>query len=150
MVDADGAAVVSGLRDLVVLKSTGSEFADFLVDEFTTLPPTHDRVLSTSLAAEWTYVPDSKPDWGPTTPRSAPRCWSGSRTCTRWPCSSRCGRWAGRCWSGARTSSIELVAPNIHHVAVDLSPFGLDNRGEVFHVTDRPADRVVVERDEED
>src|SRR5688572_8037140 len=36
-VDADGTAVVSGLRDLVVLKSTGSEFADFLVDEFTTL-----------------------------------------------------------------------------------------------------------------
>jgi len=49
-------------------------------------------------------------------------------------------------------ASIELVAPNIHHVAVDLSPFGLDNPGEVFHVTDRPYGliEVVVERDGED
>jgi urate oxidase len=47
--------------------------------------------------------------------------------------------------------SIELIAPNIHHIAVDLAPFGLENRGEVFHVTDRPYGliEVVVERDGE-
>ena len=41
-------------------------------------------------------------------------------------------------------ASIELVAPNIHHIAVDLSPFGLDNPGEVFHVTDRPYGLIEV------
>ncbi len=47
-------------------------------------------------------------------------------------------------------TSIELVAPNIHHVAADLAPFGLDNPGEVFHVTDRPYGliEVTVERDD--
>ena len=78
VVDADGAAVVSGLRDLVVLKSTGSEFAGFLVDEFTTLPPTHDRVLATSLAAEWTYAAPTRSPTGGRRVRRDPRHAAGA------------------------------------------------------------------------
>jgi len=48
--------VVSGLKDLVLLKSTGSEFAGFLKDEYTTLAETHDRMMATSLTARWRYV----------------------------------------------------------------------------------------------
>lgn len=48
--------VVSGLDDLVILKTTGSEFAGFLEDEYTTLAPTHDRILATSLTARWRYA----------------------------------------------------------------------------------------------
>ncbi len=59
VVDATGSQVVSGLKDLVILKSTGSEFAGFLVDEYTTLPETHDRVLATALTARWTYADDA-------------------------------------------------------------------------------------------
>ncbi len=47
--------VISGLKDLILLKSTGSEFAGFLTDRYTTLPETHDRVLATSLTARWRY-----------------------------------------------------------------------------------------------
>ena len=47
--------VVSGLQDLVVLKSTGSEFKGFLVDEFTTLAEADDRILATSLVARWRH-----------------------------------------------------------------------------------------------
>ena len=47
--------VVSGLRDLVVLKSTGSEFKGFLKDRYTTLAETDDRILATSLVARWRY-----------------------------------------------------------------------------------------------
>lgn len=53
---AQRAWVVSGLRDLVVLKWTGSEFAGFLKDQYTTLEETHDRVLATSLTARWRYA----------------------------------------------------------------------------------------------
>jgi urate oxidase len=35
-------------------------------------------------------------------------------------------------------AEIRLSAPNRHHFVVDLSPFGLDNPGEVFHADDRP------------
>ena len=47
--------VVSGLRDLVVLKSTGSEFKGFLKDRYTTLAEADDRILATSLVARWRY-----------------------------------------------------------------------------------------------
>ena len=52
--------VVSGLTDLVLLKSTGSEFAGFLKDPYTTLPETHDRIMATSLTARWRYAGDSR------------------------------------------------------------------------------------------
>ena len=35
-------------------------------------------------------------------------------------------------------AEIEFVAPNKHHFLVDLSPFGVDNDGEVFIAADRP------------
>ena len=40
--------VVAGLSDLVLLKSTGSEFFGYPRDQYTTLAETHDRVLATA------------------------------------------------------------------------------------------------------
>ncbi len=61
-VDADGEWVVGGLKDLIILKSTGSEFAGFLTDEYTILQPTHDRVMATSLVAQWRFAKPSS-EW---------------------------------------------------------------------------------------
>jgi urate oxidase len=35
-------------------------------------------------------------------------------------------------------AEISFSAPNKHHHLVDLSPFGIDNDGEVFVAADRP------------
>ena len=35
-------------------------------------------------------------------------------------------------------AEIRFSAPNKHHFLVDLTPFGLDNPGEVFYAADRP------------
>jgi len=156
VVDADGSHVVSGVRDLVVLKSTGSEFAGFLVDGFTTLPETRDRVLATSLTARWAHGTDGADKDGDhwATSYAAVRRTLLERFVAVHSLALQQSLWEmGRAVLEARPelASIELVAPNIHHVAVDLSPFGLDNPGEVFHVTDRPYGliEVVVERDGE-
>lgn len=50
--------ISSGIVDLVVLKTTKSGFQGFLRDENTSLPETDDRLLSTSVAADWTYTTD--------------------------------------------------------------------------------------------
>jgi urate oxidase len=47
---------VGGLTDLVILKSTGSEFAGSLSDPHTVLEPSHDRVMATSLVAQWRFT----------------------------------------------------------------------------------------------
>ncbi|HUK36645.1 MAG TPA: urate oxidase, partial [Vicinamibacterales bacterium] len=49
-------AVASGLRGLVVLKTTDSAFSGFPRDRYTTLAETRDRILATSVAATWTYA----------------------------------------------------------------------------------------------
>ena len=137
-VDADGAEVVSGLRDLVLLKSTGSEFAGFLVDEFTTLQPTHDRIMSTSLVATWRYT-GTEVDWD--------RTWSDvrrillERFATVHSLALQQTLWEmGRAVLEAHPeiAEISLSAPNRHHFVVELAPFGLDNANEVFYAADRP------------
>ncbi|KAL2020371.1 hypothetical protein VTK56DRAFT_8500 [Thermocarpiscus australiensis] len=45
----------SGIAGLSVLKSTGSAFHGFVRDEFTTLPETWDRILSTDIDCTWAW-----------------------------------------------------------------------------------------------
>ncbi|EHA53036.1 hypothetical protein MCOR27_008048 [Pyricularia oryzae] len=50
-----GLALRSGIAGLSVLKSTGSAFHGFVRDEFTTLPETWDRILSTDVDCGWSW-----------------------------------------------------------------------------------------------
>lgn len=47
--------ISGGIRDLFLLKTTGSGFRGFVRDEFTTLADTDDRILATRLEAEWRF-----------------------------------------------------------------------------------------------
>ena len=40
--------------------------------------------------------------------------------------------------AAAKSSAIHLVMPNRHHLPVDLTPFGLENRNEIFVATEEP------------
>ena len=131
--------VLSGLRDLVLLKSTGSEFAGFLHDRYTTLAETDDRVLATSLIARWRHLRPERDDW--TALHASVRQVLIEQFAT---VHSRALQQSlfqmGKAVLAAHEdiAEIRLSAPNKHHFLVDLSPFGLDNRGEVFHADDRP------------
>lgn len=50
-----GLTIKSGIDKLLVLKSTGSAFYGFHRDEYTALPETWDRILSTEVKADWTW-----------------------------------------------------------------------------------------------
>ena len=45
----------SGLEDMVLVKTTGSSFATFARDDYTTLPELTDRPLTIKLSAYWRY-----------------------------------------------------------------------------------------------
>ncbi|KZS92566.1 uricase [Sistotremastrum niveocremeum HHB9708] len=55
--DALVATVKSGIKELLVLKSTGSAFENFLKDEHTTLVPVDDRIFSTSVDCSYDFPP---------------------------------------------------------------------------------------------
>lgn len=142
--------ILSGLRDLVLLKSTGSEFAGFLHDRYTTLAETHDRVLATSLTASWRHI-GPEADWDALNAsirqvliEQFAHVHSLALQQTLWE--------MGKAVLAAHEdiAEIRLSAPNKHHFLVDLAPFGLDNRGEVFRADDRPYGLIqcAVQRDD--
>jgi urate oxidase len=150
---AGGEHVLSGLTGLVLLKSTGSEFRGFLVDELTTLPPTADRVLATALTARWRW--GAVPSDGYDTAYDEVRALLVSRFGSLHSLALQQTLWEmGRSVLSGRADIAELrmSAPNKHHNLVDLTPFGLENPGEVFVAADRPYGliEVTVERDGED
>lgn len=49
--------ITSGIKDLTVLKSTGSMFYGYNMCEYTTLKETTDRILSTDVDASWVWSP---------------------------------------------------------------------------------------------
>jgi urate oxidase len=136
-----GTTLVAGVRDLVVLSTTGSEFVGFAVDEYTTLAPASDRVLATAVDARWRYagVEGDGPAWD-----------------ARWTrvCGLLLEAFAGTYSRslqetlyamGARVvdavpevAEVRLSLPNRHHFLVDLTPFGRENPGAVYHAADRP------------
>lgn len=137
-VDATGEHVIGGIKDLVILKSTGSEFHTFLTEQYTTLPETDDRVMATSLVAKWRFgaFPQS---WDATYAlvtsiiiREFAVRQSLSLQQTLWDIGSAVLQ------EIPDLAEIRLSAPNKHHFEVDLAPFGLENPGEVFIAADRP------------
>ncbi|WP_319456332.1 MULTISPECIES: factor-independent urate hydroxylase [unclassified Mycobacterium] len=137
-VDGDGEWVVGGLKDLVILKSTGSEFAGFLSDPYTILEPTHDRVMATSLVAQWRFT-TTDTDWD--------EVYTGVKTqlVKQFAVVQSLALQQTLYHMGKavleqfpQLAEVRLSAPNKHHFVYDLSPFGLENAGEVFHADDRP------------
>ena len=51
--EGKGIDIKSSIAGLLVLKSTASQFHSFFRDEYTTLPETWDRILSTEVDASW-------------------------------------------------------------------------------------------------
>jgi urate oxidase len=130
--------LVAGVDGLILLKSTGSEFHGFLVDRYTTLEPTDDRILATAVAAGWRMAA-VEAGWA--------ECFHGARTAlaeafaiTHSLSLQQTLHAMGEAVLAARPEicEVRLSLPNKHHFLVDLGPFGLDNPGEVFYAADRP------------
>ncbi len=130
--------VVAGLCDLVLLKSTGSEFFGYPRDQYTTLAETHDRVLATNVVARWRY---GQQDVGWAEAFAATRKQLIETFASKHSLALQQTLYAmGEAALTARPeiAEIRLSMQNKHHYVVDLSPFGLDNQNEVFYASDRP------------
>lgn len=140
--DGQQATVTAGLAGLLLLNSTDSEFHGFAVDEYTTLPPTNDRILATAVSASWTYGGhhlDGDLEWDKAY-AAAREALVGAFTGTYSYSLQQTLYAMGKRLIDQVPEAVEvtLALPNKHHFLVDLSPFGLDNPGEVFIAADRP------------
>lgn len=130
--------VVGGLKDLVILKSTGSEFHGFLEDDYTVLEPTTDRVMATSLVAKWRFT-TTDVDWEAVYPAVKATIVETFATVHSLALQQTLYEIGKTILERLDViTEVRLAAPNKHHFRYDLSPFGLQNHNEVFNADDRP------------
>jgi urate oxidase len=135
---AGGTHVVSGLKDLVLLNSTGSEFWGFATDPYTTLQETRDRILATAVTAQWRHR-SAESDWDASYPKIRDllvQTFAGTHSLSLQQTLFTMGRRVLE--EHEEIAEIRFAMPNKHHFVVDLEPFGLDNPNEVFFAADRP------------
>ena len=143
-----GTQIESGIEELLILKSTASGFENFLRDKFTTLPETIDRVFATKLKAVWIF--DRKPTSYIATNqkildamlKTFAENFSPSVQVTLF----QMGEAALQ--AAPEVHKIHLTMPNKHCLLINLSPFGLENKNELFVPTDEPHGQIegTVER----
>lgn len=140
--DAAGAEMVSGVRDLIVLKSTASGFAGYPKCEFTTLPETTDRIFATAIEATWLWS-------------GAPASYSAANAAIvaaiikpfaeNYSPSVQATIWEmGQAALHAcpEIAQITLALPNLHCLLLNLQPFGRDNPNVTFVPTDEPHGQI--------
>jgi urate oxidase len=135
-------SVVSGLDNLVVLKTAGSAFEGYIKDSLTTLPETKDRLFGTALRANWVYN-SPKLNFGKLrakTRESLLAAFAGHQSKS---VQHTLYEMAERALAAVpEIREIELVMPNKHCLPVDLSKFGQDNPNEIFVPTDEPHGQI--------
>ena len=135
--DRQGVRVLAGLEDLVVMKTAKSAFEGFPRDRYTTLKETSDRLLATAVRATWRY--------------SRPYVAFGSlwREVRRILLDTFADHdslsvqhtlhaMGEAVLETLDIEEIHLSMPNKHHIPVDLTPLGLENRNEIFVATPEP------------
>jgi len=141
-VAGEAASVEAGVEDLTVLKTTKSAFVGFERDRYTTLKETDDRIMATKVTATWGYGRAAAAagfDFDAAHAGALERLlatlahhFSPSVQTSIWIMAS------AMLDADPAIDWVRMVLPNLHHWTVDLSPFGLDNPGEVFVATTEP------------
>ncbi|MCX2734427.1 urate oxidase [Saccharopolyspora sp. NFXS83] len=150
--DGDTAHVVTGLKDLVVLKSTGSEFWGYPKDEYTTLPETSDRILATAVSARWRHL-GTDVDWAASFESIRTTLLEAFATTHSYALQQTLYAMGESVLEQhPQVAEVRLSLPNKHHFRVDLEAFGLANDNEVFFAADRPYGLIegTVTRDDVD
>ncbi|MFD5423788.1 factor-independent urate hydroxylase [Streptomyces sp. NPDC127069] len=138
--DGTTAWAVTGIDDLALFQTAGSQFHSFFKDRYTTLPETTDRSYATLIRAQWRHTDLLEGEaWRASYEQSRDSlidtfCTIRS-TSTQQVLHALGRRLLESCPSLAE---VRLHMPNLHHPAADLTPFGLDNPGEILIPIDRP------------
>ena len=134
--DALGVRHAGGVEDLLVLRSSGSAFSGFDRDRYTTLPETEDRILATIVTADWDHSAVPAEEAWAATRDTLLRAFTDHHSPSVQFTLHRMGTAALE--ADPELERIHLTLPNRHHLPFDVSRFGVEDRGEVFHATTEP------------
>jgi urate oxidase len=134
--------VESGVHDLVILKSTGSGWAGYPKDEYTTLPETNDRILATSFDATWTWSAEPA-DYNATNDAIIAAMLSVfANNFSPSAQASVYGMGEAALEACPEIARVDMKMPNKHCLLINLKPFGMENKNELFVPTDQPHGQI--------
>jgi urate oxidase len=136
------ASIEAGVEDLTVMKTAKSAFKGFERDRYTTLKDTDDRIMATKVTATWGYGAAATVGGFDFDGAHAGAVRQLLRTLAEHASPAvQTSIWIMATAMLDADPSIEwvrMILPNLHHWTVDLTPFGMDNPGEVFVATTEP------------
>lgn len=141
----DGSAqLLGGVDELVVLKTTDSEYHGFIRERFTTLAETDERLLATQVTARWRYADGAAEGLGRLDHAAVKAqaldalldAFAGHHSLALQQTLHAMG--SAVLDARPELAAVTLSLPNKHHFLQDLSAFGLDNPNAVYHADDRP------------
>ena len=144
--DGSSWEVISGLKDLVVMNTTDSEFWGYVKDKYTTLPEAYDRVLATQVSARWRFNwsddAQEMPDWEESYEQTRKHLLAAFAETYSLSLQQTLFQMGARIIEQRdEIDEVRFALPNKHHFLVDLKPFGLKNDtadGAVYFAADRP------------
>ncbi|MGC4983428.1 MULTISPECIES: factor-independent urate hydroxylase [unclassified Streptomyces] len=141
--DGEAWEVVSGLKDLVVMNSTNSEFWGYVKDRYTTLQEAHDRILATQVSSRWRFGwsgdEQRMPDWDKSYDEVRKHMLQAFADTYSLSLQQTLYEMGARIIDHRdEIDEVRFSLPNKHHFLVDLTPFGLENDNEVYLAADRP------------
>jgi urate oxidase len=132
------ASVTSGLENMVVLKTANSGFEGYIHDSLTTLPETADRLLGTSVRAQWKYHSASLPFEQLRASLRETLITAFAEHDSKSVQQTLYAMAQAALAAAPEILDMELGMPNKHCLLVDLSRFGQTNPNQIFVPTDEP------------
>lgn len=136
--NATAPLLVGGITGLEVLKTTGSEFCDFVTDRYRTLKDAKDRIFATSVEAQWTYSAAAG---------EFNNCFEKIQNALLTTFANHHSlavqqtllAMGDAALAACPTiTQIELKMPNQHRIPFNLEPFGIRGDNEIFIPIDEP------------
>ena len=138
----EAAAVVSGIAGYTFMKTTASGWVDYVMDEYTTLPPTQDRIAATAMDASWTWLRPPA-DYAATNARILATMLEVFATTFSHGVQDRLYRMGEAALAALPDlGTIRMACPNKHYLPVKLEPFGLSSDNMIFMPTDEPHGQI--------
>jgi urate oxidase len=137
-----GVVTESGLSAFTFMKSTESGWENYIHDRFTTIPETHDRMAATAMEASWRWnaTPPSYEAANAKILSTLLKVFATTYSCSIQDSLYRMGTAALE--EVPELSDISMSCPNKHYLLLNMAPFGMDNKNQVFVATDEPSGQI--------
>ena len=137
-----GSEMSSGVDGFTFMKSTQSGWEKYVMDPYTTIKETNDRMCATSMVASWKW--SGKPaSYSATNAKILSTALEVFSTTYSHSVQDSLYRMGEAVLAAVpEISEISMACPNMHFIPINLSPFGLDNNNDVFLPTDEPHGQI--------